>query len=342
MNALKSRRALPWALIACTATSTLSPMARAAVPRPSVRAASRAAPDVHTLKKELRRAIDAVNEDPDVATEQLRNALDAAAAAPGVMARDPDAHGLRIEGLLTLARAYLVLDARPRAERVIDEAIRISRGDIPPIEEFGPSLATLYNDRVAAPELRPAGSVHVSCETACRVILDGRVAGTGVDLVVTGIPLGDHLIRMEPRQRSVEHFEQRTFTITDGDRAQEFSYAPPQAPAVPSTTQPPTDDPGSGRKLPRWASILGMSVGAAMVIGGIVLVVVDGKCPDGEDPMGDNACREVLQSKTGGIVTAAIGGAALVGFSVTLGVGETKDKKHKQTQSAVVGVRFRF
>lgn len=318
-------------------------------PRPAIRAY--VDPEAASLTKELRAAITATNEDPDVAAGRLRTAIDAATNAPGVVARDQELYNAWIEGMLTLARADLVLDERGKAIVVVDQAIRVSRGAVPPIEEFGPSLTTLYRERVTAPELRAVGQVHVSCTSRCRVILDGNTAAAaGTDSVVSGIPLGAHVIRIEPQAQPSEDFLQESFTLTDASRTADFSYDPPKPSSAPAHVSAPVtkDDPGSGRKVPRWASIVGMSVGALGIAAGAVLIATSGGCIDGSDPNSDARCEDVLDNVPLGTGVLVAGAATLVGFTIVLGVGEVKDKRYKQSQKkggpnqATLGVRWRF
>ena len=129
------------------------------VPPPSAVASTmmRAEPTADELTRSLRSAIDATNEDPEVHAPELRRALDDIRAVPGVVGRSTTLQALRIEGLMYLARALLVLDQSDQAVAAIDEAIRVSGGSVANVAEFGPSLAGLYDARRAAPELRPVG-----------------------------------------------------------------------------------------------------------------------------------------------------------------------------------------
>ncbi|MGH1343367.1 MAG: hypothetical protein ACRBN8_17545 [Nannocystales bacterium] len=290
------------------------------------------------LRAELQAAIDATNEDPELHAPQLRKVLDRAAAAPGVVGRDAALQSMRIEGLLYLARALLVLDQPDEATAALDEAIRASGGSVANVAEFGPSLSALYEERRSAPELKPVGAIEVSCSGGpCRVFLDGRVLGTGMDVLSTGIPLGPHVVRIEPQNRTPpEPFEQTSIVLTDDAPKASLSLdvPPPPADAAAGTTKTPTTS-KSGRKLPRWAGILGMTLGGAAIAGGAFAAAIDGRCPDltDSDPATGEKCRDVHNSLATGLVVLGIGAGTLTGFGIAFGVGQAKDKRHAKQQS---------
>lgn len=296
------------------------------------------APSGAQLRLDLQSAIDATNEDPELHAPKLREVLDQAAAAPGVVGRDAALQSMRIDGLLYLARALLVLDQPTEATAALDEAIRASGGTVANVADFGPSLTALYEKRRAAPELKPVGSIEVSCTGGpCRVFLDGRVLGTGMDILSTGIPLGPHIVRIEPQNRTPpEPFEQTSIVLTDDDPKASLSLDVPAAASDAGTTAGPdsavaTD---SGRKLPRWAGILGMTLGGAALAGGAFAAAIDGRCPDlsDSDPDTGEKCRDVHNSLVTGLVVLGVGAGTLTGFGIAFGLGEAKDKRHAGQQ----------
>lgn len=289
------------------------------------------------LRAELQAAIDATNEDPELHAPELRRVLDIAAAAPGVVGRDAALQSMRIEGLLYLARALLVLDEPDEATAALDEAIRASGGTVPSVAEFGPSLSALYEERRSAPELKPVGSIEVSCTGGpCRVFLDGRVLGTGMDILSTGIPLGPHVVRIEPQNLTPpEPFEQTSIDLTADAPKASLSLEVPQPPTDTGTRGPKAvGSSDSGRKLPRWAGILGMTLGGAAIAGGAFAAAINGRCPDLTNPNPDSGekCRDVHNSLLTGLVVLGIGAGALTGFGIAFGVGEAKDKRHAAGQ----------
>jgi len=290
------------------------------------------------LRGELQAAIDATNEDPELHAPQLRKVLDEAAAAPGVVGRDAALQSMRIEGLLYLARALLVLEQPDDATAALDEAIRASGGSVPNVAEFGPSLSALYEDRRSAPELKPVGSIEVSCSGGpCRVFLDGRVLGTGMDVLSTGIPLGPHVVRIEPQNLTPpEPFEQTSIVLTDDAPKASLSLEVPAPPTDAVVGGPKTPAASkSGRKLPRWAGILGMTLGGAALAGGAFAAAIDGRCPDLTNPNPDSGdkCRDVHNSLVTGLVVLGVGAGTLTGFGIAFGIGQAKDKRHAAKQN---------
>ncbi len=287
------------------------------------------------LVTEVRAAAQAAKADPDGGREALRAALARFDAEPSVVAASPEAHAARIDGLLTLAQAELAQDREAEAIAAIDKAIRIARGEPLPSASYGPRLAKLHDLRVAAPELRPAGSLHVTCTVQCRVILDGRTAGEGTDVMITGLPLGGHQLRVEPVAPDIDHHFQTDVLLSNGEPERTIAYEVPEVQPK-DTDAPKTAGTAPKRRLPRWAGIVGIGAGAALTIAGAVLIAMDGKCPDGSSPMSGDPCPNVLNTDAVGIALTSVGAATLVGFSIALGIGESRQKK----AGAALTIRF--
>ena len=95
---------------------------------------------------------------------------------------------------------------------------------------------------------------------------------------------------------------------------------------------------GGGRKergqlnVPRWASIVGISGGAALLVTGAVLIGIDGNCPGGYDPMSEaGECPNVYNTDAGGAVLVSVGGLAMVGMGVVLAITEVQRKKSRES-----------
>jgi hypothetical protein len=89
--------------------------------------------------------------------------------------------------------------------------------------------------------------------------------------------------------------------------------------------------------VPRWASIAGISGGAALVIVGAVLLGIDGKCPGGYDPVTEvDQCPSVYNTDVGGGVLVGVGAVAIIGMGTVLTITEIqRSKQGKQRPSAL-------
>jgi hypothetical protein len=285
------------------------------------------------------------NEAPAEAIEPLQAALARVEELGPLVARSSKAHESRIYALLALARAHLVLDQRKEAAAAMDRAIRVARGDPIPAKLFGPSLVALHDDRVAAEQNHPGGKVVVSCTIACEVLLDERVAGSGTRVEVMNVPFGPHRVHVQAADGSVDDVLAESIALSADASEATLDYAvqapPPGEDIGDDDPPPPVGDDVPKRRLPRWAGIVGISVGAAAMIAGGVLIGIDGRCPDGSDPQGEAPCIDVLNTDGAGIGVLVGGAALLTGFSIALGIGEARDKKRRRA-SAMVGYTFRF
>lgn len=80
--------------------------------------------------------------------------------------------------------------------------------------------------------------------------------------------------------------------------------------------------------VPRWAGIAGVSGGLAMIIGGAVMLGIDGKCPGGYDPVTQvEQCPSVYGTSEGGAALVSIGAIVTVGMGVVLTVTEIQRAK---------------
>ncbi|NJK32892.1 MAG: hypothetical protein HC927_11070 [Deltaproteobacteria bacterium] len=69
--------------------------------------------------------------------------------------------------------------------------------------------------------------------------------------------------------------------------------------------------------MPLWAEILGVVVGAGLIVTGNTLLALDGKCKDGGDPA---TCPILIENTAHGATFATVGAGISVFFSVALGV----------------------
>jgi hypothetical protein len=93
--------------------------------------------------------------------------------------------------------------------------------------------------------------------------------------------------------------------------------------------------------VPRWASITGISGGAAMVIAGAVLLGLDGKCPGGHDPVTEvDQCPSVYNTNVGGGVLVGVGAVVMVGMGTVLTI--TEIQRSKQGKRGPTALRRRI
>ena len=156
----------------------------------------------------------------------------------------------------------------------------------------------------------------------------------------TGIPLGAHIIRIEPQElEPPEPFQQEAIVLTDGASKAEFTFEVPRQPDV--VLEPPRPIADSGRKLPRWAGILGMTLGGLAIAGGAFAMGIDGRCPDLSSTR-KNDCVDVHDSFYTGVGLLAAGVATATGFGIAFGVGEVKDKRAQQSSGTAANMQLRF
>lgn len=299
---------------------------------------------VAEITKALRDAETKATEDPEAGDAVLVAALDAAAQDGALVARDTAAQDARLYALLALARARLTTGKQELATEAIDLAIATAGGRSLPVKLFGPAVMALHERRLAIAKERASTALTVTC-SHCLVVVEAAplaCASAGKDAEVRLAPGSWRVVLVDADKPSVTRAA--TLTLTDIDRAR-FELAPQAV--------PPPNDAGSGkgktprekkpkpardpnRKLPRWAGILGVSLGVAAMIAGGVLVGIDGQCVGGGDPEKD-LCPNVNNTSAAGIGVLAGGAAMAVGFAVPLAIGEKRSKQVRPSAALRVG-----
>jgi hypothetical protein len=298
-----------------------------ALPQIVVLVAMFVAPESRTYSETLGAldfAIERGNRDPEQAIELLEEALDSLARFPLDLVGDQRALESRAAAQLSLARAYLLAGREREALVVIDALILDTQKVAPPVKEYGPTMDTLYKERLAAIAKWGTASVEVTCGVPCSVFVqeqpvsqssgplllgDYRIVIAAVD--GSAPPLRAQVLLSEPGQ--VEHL-----AYMSGSGARKID--------VGDQTQPSA----KRRALPRWAEISGLAVGVGLVVTGGVLLAYHGRCPGGLDPVVDQAeCSRLYNNLASGISTAAVGGAALLGFGIVLTVDEVRANRSR-------------
>jgi hypothetical protein len=105
------------------------------------------------------------------------------------------------------------------------------------------------------------------------------------------------------------------------------SQKPPEQPVEPDRKPIP---------VPRWGSILGISLGAAAIAGGAALVAIDGKCKGGGSPTGMDPCPNIYNTDAGGAVLISVGALAVLSMGTILTITEIQAKKNKNSGKTAV------
>jgi hypothetical protein len=287
----------------------------------------------------LRDAEAKATEDPEQGVDGLQAALAKADADSDIVARDSAASDARLYAQLALARSLLATERKKDAVAVIEAALATANGRELPAKLFGPSLVSLHDERSAALAKGPRGTLELRCKGACFAAIDATPVACGdagasehVELPAGHyrVVLIDHADPTRRTEQTIDLSSAATVTI-------ELDNPPANVTTTPRGRGGRPHDAGvddGGRKLPRWAGILGMAVGAAALVAGGVLVGVDGKCPDFTNPNTAGACQDVLNTDGVGYALIGVGAGAAIGFAIAFGIGEKKQKNAKQKKRA--------
>ena len=183
-------------------------------------------------------------------------------------------------------------------------------------------LSTLQRSHARGSELSlrttPAGA---------RIEIDGQEAG--LTPLTVQLPAGSHRIVARKEGHLSQTLEVEAIEGVRKDM--ELQLLP----------QPVAEDP-SARGLVIGGA-LGLGLGVASVAAGIALIVVEGD-PYRRDCQADadGDCRFLLGTRTGGIVAASVGGAAIAAGAALLGVGLRRKRRARVEVSALPGLTFRF
>jgi hypothetical protein len=285
----------------------------------------------------VRAAIDMANDDPSVGATQLRDALSLLHGFAIQLGQDPSGQNLRTLAQLTLARALLASNDAAGSREAMDEAIRTSRGDPLPSKSFGPGLSALHREREGALDKRGTGSLDVDCRVPCRVYINERPAQPRA----SGLVPGDYRVWVEASDGATPRLEQLVAVEADKAARVEFGRAPEPPPSATGPTEILAPSGPKPRLLPRWADVLITSAGLVAVGTGAALLAIDGRCPGRANPADTVACPQVYITKTAGILSVAVGGAALVSGSVLLSVDEVRTARGRaNTMSLAWTMRF--
>lgn len=278
---------------------------------------------LEALTRELQDAEERSAKTPAEGATALREALEHANEDPVLLAKSDAARRAQRYARLALVRSLLATGDREAAAGLLDEMLAVAGDEPLPAKLFGPSVVELHAERSAAHAKRERAEIVVECDGDCVAIASDTLLGCAA----AGRPLHLQLPTGAWRVTVADLVAPSHRTASD------LELAPMQSATMRLGAPPDRAAPESApakRKLPRWAGILGMSVGAAAMITGGVLLGVDGKCPDLKtDPMGPDACSRRLNTDVPGIAMLVTGTVVFTGFTIPFAIGEHRARKRR-------------
>lgn len=256
-------------------------------------------------------------ESPETAEGPLLAALRGFGDVAPLVSGDAGAQEARTFALLALARTRLVLGTPDAAAAALDEALVTVRSGALPVEQFGPALMQLHEERAAALAPLATASLAVRCSVPCLVLVDEQP-------FPAALPPGIHRVWVEALAHGlpVQREELRLMPGSTVELVYEVEAPAPEP-------EPPVSEPAPRRILPRWASVLGVAAGVGSAAAGGVLVGVDHRCPDLSDPR-ELACPRILNTDAGGWALFGVGGAVAITAAVILAIDEVRARRARR------------
>lgn len=283
------------------------------------------------------------DQSPAESIASLEAALASAIQHPRELLANPSAVETLARARLALAWSQLAQGDTAAATATMDLAIRSAGPNPLPLAGLGPDIRKLHNERRAALESAGQATIAIDCD-ACEVLIDEAKS----DNPSRPLLLGTHRVwLLDPHDQLDPSFREVTLDTAAGTLT--LDYRP--AAVVPDETvsddpipQPEQKDKGKDKpKVPRWVKIVGMAVGAGLLVTGGVLLSLDGKCQNGSAATPDNlgTCGKVWTSAAPSYALLGVGGGLLVGTTVWLAVDEARAGQARRA-SAMVGWTMRF
>jgi hypothetical protein len=300
-----------------SARALAAPPPETATPAAGSGARREGAVEAARLRANLEAARLAAKDDPR-ASAPLVDAIAEAEANPALLRGDPELRDARSLARLELARAALARGEQEAALTATDDALRLEPDAIRFADRLGPSIASLV--RARASETSASATIDVTCTTPCTVFIDEHPRAPGP---VEVLPGGHRLfvdgagaiglalaLDLGPGDRHVT-----TWPIEVADRAAAAEVVTPPAPA---------------RLLPRGAEIALFTVGLGLAAAGSALIVIDGRCPGGDDPSDLAACPNVYATRPAGGATLALGITGALTGLIPLAMDEARQARHRK------------
>lgn len=281
-------------------------------------------------QRDLEVAADSIaDQSPSESITQLEAAIDEAMQHPRELLADRSAAENLARARLALAWAELATGDAAAATTTMDLAIRSAGTTALPLDGFGPDIRDLHDERRAVLDAEGHATIAVDCN-GCEVLIDEAKSGNPSGALLLGthrVWLFDPSGELEPR------FDEVVLDAADEVRTLEYQSRPDDAIDEPARAK---------RRAPRWAKIVGMTVGAGLLVTGGVLLAIDGKCQGGGTPTPDNVdtCSKVWNHAMPSYALLGVGGGLFVGATVWLAVDEARGGPRRT--SMMVGWTMRF
>jgi hypothetical protein len=273
---------------------------------------------------------------PEEAIARLEGSLAKVEQYPRDLLRDSSAADKLARARVALVWAYLAKGDATTATTMMDEAIRSAAGRPLPLSGLGPDIRKLHDQRLG--ELEQAGTaiIEVDCDM-CEVLIDDARSATPS----TPVLLGHHRVWIFDLEDELEPmFSEVTLETPGQTMTLVFRAAKPEPGPIVELPSEPVFRP----KVPRWAKILGMAVGAGLAVSGGVLLSLDGKCENGDAATPNNfmtTCRKVWNNEAIGYTFVGVGAGLFAGATIWLTVDETRANKSRSV-NAMVSWTLRF
>ncbi|MEM7155061.1 MAG: hypothetical protein AAF799_19590 [Myxococcota bacterium] len=261
----------------------------------------------------------AATEHPETAEDALHDALDRFSEVAPLVGDDADAQKARTFALLALARTYLVLERPDDAAAVIDDALRAARGQAVPAKQFGPQLGALHDARMKALGGQAKATLVLDCTSPCRAWVDERP----FDPESPELLPGAHRVWVESTTAG-QPVVREDLDLAAGQEAT-VRYEVELPPEPGSATATRADEPR--RLLPRWASVLALSLGTGLAGAGGALVAIDHRCPSTLADPRSTDCLNILNTDSGGFALIGFGSVTAITAAVILIVDEIRDRR---------------
>lgn len=273
--------------------------------------------------------------------EELERAIEVLQSFGEALIGEPEGYGIDsiLTARLSLARGYKQLEPpdKARAEAILDQVLRTNDPALvdAKIQGLFPDLsgeAKKAKDKLAA---EGKATIKVTCHQGCVVAVDNYPLGavsTSGEAIEHEFYHGTHTVLILSTDGENANVVQ---VVELGEDGEQLSFGTPIIPEV--EIVPVVELVGAElkvveakRKLPRWAEIVGVGVGSALIVTGGTLLSFDERCTDVSGHASEVNCPQMWESTAGGAVTLGVGIGLSVAAAVLLTIDERKAGRGNQ------------